>query len=109
MIKSILLILIFLFSTSVFAQYNANMRGEVEGVYIYTDADYIFFRLKNQPVSHPSCDATFFVISEALPYERRQMLLSRLLTAFASGEALNIGYDSQSECANGYIRVHRVG
>jgi len=91
------------------AAYNANMRGEIEGVYVYTDADHIYILLKNQPTSHPVCKPNYFVIPASVPYERRQMLLSRLLTAFATKEVVNIGYDSAGGCANSYIQVHRVG
>jgi hypothetical protein len=91
------------------AKYNANMRGIVKNVLVYTDGDYIYFRLDNQPTSHPTCGHDFFVISETVSHERRQMLLSRLLSAYAMKENVNIGYDSQGDCANGYIRVHRVG
>jgi hypothetical protein len=36
-------------------------------------------------------------------------MLARLLLAKASGEVLNLGYDATGDCAEGYIRVHRVG
>lgn len=91
------------------AQYNSNMQGELEGVYVYTDGDYIYFRLKNQPDSHPACNPFFFVISETVPYERRTMLLSRLLAAYSTKEIVNIGFDGQGACVHGYIQAHRVG
>ena len=91
------------------AAYNANMRGEIQSVYVYTDADHIYILLKNQPTSHPACNPNYFVIPATVPHERRQMLLSRLLTAFATKEAVNIGYDATGGCANSYIQVHRVG
>lgn len=91
------------------AKYNSNMEGVLEGVYVYTDGDYIYFRLENQPTSHPTCKTNYFVISETVSRERRQMLLSRLLSAYAMKENVNIGYDSQGDCVHGYIRVHRVG
>lgn len=97
------------FCSKVFAGYDSNIKGTLEGVYVYTDHDAIYFRFKNQPTSHPSCKATYFVISGSVPQERREQLLSRLMLALASKELVNIGYDSQGNCANGYIRVHRVG
>lgn len=105
----IVMLLLSLFSMPLLAAYNANMQGEIQGVYVYTDADYIYIKLKNQPTSHPSCQPSFFVIPASVPYERRQMLLSRLLTAYASKETVNIGYDATGNCANSYIQVHRVG
>lgn len=95
--------------TKAFADYNSNIRGELEGVYVYTDHDAIYFRFKTQPTSHETCKATYFVISGSVPQDRRDQLLSRLMLALASKEQVNIGYDSQGNCANGYIRVHRVG
>lgn len=94
---------------SAYATYNANTMGVVVDVVAYTEGDYIFFRLADQPTSHPQCNPAFFVIPDSVPESRRQMLFARLLAAEASGEPQNIGYDATGECANGYIRVHRVG
>jgi hypothetical protein len=96
-------------SSSALAVYNANMNGVVTEVLTYTDADYIYFRLSNQPTTHPSCLPGYFVISSAVPADRRKQLLARLLLAKASGETINIGYDNSGDCTDGYIRVHRVG
>lgn len=91
------------------AAYNANMIGVLKSVMVYTEGSYIYLILDNQPKSHPTCKPNYFVISDSVPQERRQMLLSRLLSAYAMKEKVNIGYDSQGDCVNGYIRVHRVG
>ncbi len=107
--RTFIVLLAFCFSSAAFASYNSNIKGELEGVYVYTDGDYIYFRFKNQPTTHASCDPTYFVISEDIPLERRQMLLSRLLMAYASKEQVNIGYDKSGNCVHGHIRVHRVG
>lgn len=107
--NKVLIMLGLLISFTSQAAYNANMRGEIQGVYVYTDADHIYVILKNQPSSHPACNPNYFVIPASVPYERRQMLLSRLLTAYASKEVVNIGYDATGSCANGYIQIHRVG
>lgn len=92
-----------------FAVYNANLKGVLVEVNVYTDGDYIYLKLANQPSSHPTCNPNYFVISDSVPLERRQMLLSRALSAFASKENVNIGYDSLGDCVNGYMRVHRIG
>ena len=97
------------FSLASNAAYNSNVRGVLKSVGVYTDGDYIYIRLENQPTSHPVCQSTYFVISEEISTERRQMLLSRLLMAYATKENVNIGYDSQGNCAHGYIRLHEVG
>ncbi|MCL1127810.1 hypothetical protein [Shewanella surugensis] len=58
---------------------------------------------------HPSCNDSFFAVDGTLPAERRQQILARLLTAFATGKKTNIGFDAKGGCAHGYIRIHRVG
>jgi len=35
------------------ATYNANMTGQLEGVWTYADSDQIYFRLLNQPRATP--------------------------------------------------------
>ena len=92
-----------------FAAYNANMQGKLSDVMVYSDGDYIYLRLENQPDSHPQCNPSYFVIAATVPLERRKMMLARLMMAYASGEVVNLGYDSQGDCSHGYIRVHRVG
>jgi hypothetical protein len=105
----IFLIIFCLYSQPSSAKYNDNMQGVLTGVYVYTDGDYIYFTLNNQPTSHPKCKSNYFVIPSTVPQNRREMLLSRLLTAYSMKERVNIGYDNSVECANGYIKVHRVG
>jgi hypothetical protein len=91
------------------AVYNANLSGVLAFVSIYADGDYIYLALNNQPTSHPGCNPAYFVIDGAVPLERRQMMLARLLTSYATKEVVNIGYDNVGDCVHGYIRVHRVG
>jgi hypothetical protein len=92
-----------------YAEYNANMTGVVKDVLTYTDEDKIFFRLENQPSSHPQCNPDFFSIDASIPADRRQAVLSRLLTALATGEPINIGFDKDGQCSHNRIRTHRVG
>lgn len=91
------------------AVYNANMSGVLSAVATYADGDYIYLSLQNQPTSHPACNPGYFVLAETIPENRRNALLARLLTAYAAGETVNIGYDNAGDCAHGYIRAHRVG
>jgi len=108
--KQFLGILLFTtFSFTASANYNANMQGVLQDVMIYTDNDHIYFRLENQPTTHPVCQSSYFVIENSIPMDRRQMLLSRLMTAYVTKERVNIGYDASVECAHGHIKVHRVG
>src|SRR5688572_14925546 len=91
------------------AAYNANMSGIPTTVATYADGDYIYIALSNQPATHPRCNPSFFVITAAVPLANRQMMLAQLLAAKFAKEPVNIGYDSSGDCADGYIRVHRVG
>jgi hypothetical protein len=91
------------------AAYNANMSGVPTTVATYADGDYIYLALNNQPASHPGCNPGFFVITAAVPLANRQMMLAQLLAAKFAKEPVNIGYDNSGDCADGYIRVHRVG
>lgn len=90
------------------ATYNANALFAVTGVLTYTETDAIYIMV-SAPPSHGGCNNSFFVIPETTPVERRKNLLARLLLAKATNESLNIGYDATGDCADGYIRVHRIG
>jgi hypothetical protein len=91
------------------ALYNANMEGVLAWVSTYSDGDYIYFRMVNQPTTHPACNPGYFVLPETIPAERLNRMLARLLTAYAAGETVNVGYDATGDCVHGYIRAHRVG
>ncbi len=104
------LVLVMLAGTMpVSAGYDANMTGVIESVLTYSDASYVLFRLQNQPTSHPSCNPYYFALSDSLPGDRLSRLTARLLTAYALGETITIGYDSLGNCAHTFIRGHRVG
>jgi hypothetical protein len=91
------------------ATYNANMSGRVTWVSTYMDGDYIYFHLDNQPTSHPQCNPSIFVITADVPQNRRNQAFAQLLAAKQTGEPIAIGFDNSGDCADGYIRVHRVG
>lgn len=91
------------------AAYDANMSGQLEGFYVYTEADHIYLRLKNQPTNHAGCNPYFFVVPGTVPADRRKAIIARLSLAYALGESVNIGYAANGDCANGYIQVYRVG
>lgn len=91
------------------AGYDANITGVVTNVLTYTHADQVYFRIDNQPSTHPKCKVTYFSIDASIPPERRAQVLSRLLTAHASGKPVNIGYDKTGDCSHGWIRAYRVG
>ena len=93
----------------VYAEYNDNMSGLVTNIVTYTDSDRIYFKLDNQPSHHPIYNPDYFSIDDSISNDRRQQLLSRLLTAYASGKPVNIGFDRDGDCSHGRIRVHRVG
>lgn len=106
---AILLCILSLASMGASAQYNANMTGVIKNLITYTDGDWIYLRLENQPATHSKCNPSYFVIANDVPEPRRQVLLSRLMLAYASKESVNIGFDNSVDCAHGYIRIHRVG
>jgi hypothetical protein len=89
--------------------YNANLVGVVTEVSTYTDSNLILFRLSTQPASHPGCNKDYFALESAIPESRLGRLYARLLSAKATGETINIGYDNVGDCAHGYIRAHRIG
>jgi hypothetical protein len=91
------------------AAYDANVAGELDGFYVYSDVDSIYLRLKNQPTSHNGCNPSYFVIPSTVPADRRKAMLARLSLAYALGETLNIGFAANNDCADGYIRAYRVG
>lgn len=101
------LIAFFGFSASAHAEYNANITAIVTMVITY-DKGGILFKVDNEPSSHPACNHSYFSIDTTnADYANR--MLSRLLTAKASGERIQIGFDKLGDCHNGYIRTHRVG
>jgi hypothetical protein len=91
------------------ADYNENIDGVVTDILLYEYDDKIYFRLQNQPTTHPACNPAYFAIDAATPADRRKMMLSRLLLAKATKEPMNVGYDKAGNCSHSYIRVHRVG
>ena len=99
---------LFVSTNIVHAGYNDNLVGEVTHVMTYSTG-LILFRLKNQPASHPECRATYFAIATNVNEVFANRMLSRLLTAHTTKVAVNIGFDNEADCGNGYIRVHRVG
>jgi hypothetical protein len=91
------------------AVYNANMSGVVTDVLTYADGNVVLIRLNNQPASHPACNAMLIAIDHTVTADRRKLMMARLMLALANKESINIGYDATGECADTYIRVHRVG
>jgi len=92
------------------ANYDANFRGKVLNVLTYTEHKKILIRVEGQPTSHPVCTRfDYLVIDSGIDDQARQMVFSRLLMAYASGEVINIGYDSVDECIGGRIKVYRAG
>ena len=109
LIYTIIAMFILTCATPSHAVYNDNIIGVLKLVSVYADSDNIYLALENQPTTHPTCNPGYFVISKTVPQERRNMLLTRLLSAYHSKENVKIGFDNAADCANGYMRVHRVG
>jgi hypothetical protein len=91
------------------AIYNANISGQLAAFWSYSYSDPIYFVLKNQPSTHPTCNPSFFVVPGTIPADRRKMMFARLSLAYATQENLNIGYDNAGDCADGYIQAYRIG
>lgn len=108
--KKTLITLLIVFPLFANAGYNANFSGKVTAVLTYTYSTQILIRVEGQPTTHPECTALdYLVIDPNTPDNIRQLVLSRLLTAYTTGEVVNIGYDKDSSCVNGRIKVFRVG
>jgi hypothetical protein len=90
------------------AGYNDNMVGKVTAVMTYTSG-LVLFRLHNQPSTHPTCNKSYFAIATDVKDVATNRMLSRLLTAHTTQTPVNIGFDNNANCGNGYIRVYRVG
>lgn len=105
--KILVLALAVLIPAGAQAVYNANGGFVVTGVATYVETDSLYITVSSPP-THNACNSSFFVISGTTP-DRRKALLARLLLAKATGETVNFGYDATGDCAEGYIRVHRVG
>jgi tRNA A37 threonylcarbamoyltransferase TsaD len=92
------------------ANYDANFTGTITQVLTYTHSDEILITVSGQPTSHPICTSfDHMAIDTAIPSERRQVVLSRILLAYASGTPVNIGYDSKDECIGSRVKIYRVG
>lgn len=92
------------------AGYNANFAGKVTHVLTYTYSSQILIKVEGMPETHPECTKLgYMVIADDTPDNIRQSVLARLLTAYTTGEKVNIGYDKDSSCVSGRMKVFRVG
>lgn len=108
--KKLMLVFGALISNYVYAGYNANFSGKVTAVLTYPGSTQVLIRVEGQPKTHPQCtNFDYLTIPADISNDSRQLVMSRLLLAFASGQAVNIGYDKEGGCVSGRIRVHRVG
>ena len=97
-------------SESALGTYDNNITGVVDAVNTYTDG-LILIHLANQPSSHPLCNANFFAVDPGSTNDANAMnrMYARLITAYATQQPVNLGYDSQGDCVRGYIHVWRIG
>ena len=102
--------MILTFSELSFAGYDANFSGKITHVLTYPGSTQILIKVKGQPTSHPTCTTLDYLsIAPDISNESRSLVMSRILSAYAIGESVNIGYDKTAGCVSGRIRVHRVG
>ncbi len=96
--------------SSAHAGYDANFTGKVTQVITYSYSTLILIKVTGQPTKHAVCtNADFLAIANDVSAESRQLIMSRLMLAYATGEVVNIGYDKTGGCVDGRIRVYRVG
>lgn len=92
------------------AVYDSNISGKIVHLITYDNSNLILIQLENQStLSGHNCSYVFFAIDPTTTEGRLDRMYSRAMLAFGSGTPINIGYDGNGNCANGYIRVHRVG
>jgi len=109
-------LIVLLFSSASHATYNTNLSGTVAAIITYASGGLLFV-LSNQPSSNGSCNAQYFELdpptysgSDVVNDAAYSRMYARLAQAYATGEAVNIGYDNAGNCGgSGYIRVYRVG
>ena len=109
-------LIVLLFTGTSHATYNTNLIGTVAAIMTYTSGG-LLFALSNQPSSNGTCSAQFFELdpptypgSDVVNDAAYSRMYARLAQAYATGEAVNIGYDNAGNCGgSGYIRVYRVG
>lgn len=76
----------------------------------YPYSKQILIRVEGQPTAYPICSNFDYMVIEAnIDNEARQLVFSHLLMAYASGEIINIGYDSKDECVGSRIKIYRIG
>ncbi|EGQ9394783.1 hypothetical protein ACPF4W_001165 [Vibrio cholerae] len=95
------------------ARYTANFSGLITGVLIYPGSTLILISIEGMPKNHPKCKTLdYMAVDPDISSESRELVISRLLTAYATKERVNIGYDKESNsdsCVGERLRVHRVG
>ena len=90
-----------------FASYDANLTGVADDVYT-CPSGLVLIHLVNQPASHPACNATYFAVDPgSIDANAMNRMFARLMTSYAMQQPINIGYDSQGDCTDGY--VWRIG
>lgn len=112
--KYIILFVLLMVSASSYARYTANFRGVITDVLTYPGSTLILIKVTNMPKSHPKCTMLdYMAIDPAISSESRQLVMSRILTAYTTKETVTIGFDKESHsdsCTGGSrMHVHRVG
>ncbi len=89
--------------------YNGEHESKIKNVELSVDSDSIFVHLETAASPAVCSNNSVMVIDGSYSIERRQMLLSRLLMAYATSETLKFGYDKNGSCIGSYVRLHKVG
>lgn len=108
--KALLVGMVLTFSKLSFAGYDANFSGKITHVLTYPGSTQILIRVEGQPTTHPTCTSLDHLsIASDISAESRSLVMSRILVAYTTGKAVNIGYDKTAGCVGNRIRVHRIG
>ncbi len=93
---------------SAFSASAAYTVGTVTEVITYANNDRILVRMDNMPEKSVCKSSVYFSIEAKTPADRRHQVLSRALTAFATGKRTKIYY-SDKDCDGSYIKLVRIG
>lgn len=112
-ITTLIIALLAICSVGTSANYNANFSGKITHVLTYTSSSTILLRIESMPGSDSESTCSQFDYMQLDPNiseENKQYVFARILTAYASGEVVNIGYDKIGSCTStGRMTIYRVG
>lgn len=91
-----------------------NTSGKVVNMNFYFKTDTVLVKLDKPGVSNDCSSLEYFAIDGGMPAERRQQMISALLSAKAMGQPVTIAYNEVDDCVaydanpKAYRRIVRV-